>query len=312
MFKQQNDQYIELDLIESIQTIWKAKLKIFFFTFVVTTIVVAISFQIKPTYQATCSFIIKNNSNLSSPLASLIGSNTALNLPMFSSNPAISDIKEVIESNSIAEDVVKKLNLETFWLKNDSKTNPTLLNSITRLKSMLKLGKPKHSGNIIVLNVQSKDPALAKNIANTYQEVISTYYQELYAKDIKTKKLFIEKQLPLVEAKLLSIENRYKGFLNLVPSNINIAGSKSIEGIRIQRELEIQNNLYILLKKEHEKIKLERLNTIHNFVILDEAVRPQYPIKPKKKKMAILTLFLSGFLGIAFTLLKPRKSTRFI
>jgi len=289
----------EIDLIEYINVIWKRRWLIFCIIIITTVVTGVVSFMLPPLYEAETSFIIKKGTNNSGSLSALLGQNIPSALSMFSArNVALDDTKNIIKSHLIAEKVAKDLDLATRWMPLKDNETISLYEIAELLRGTVSLAKPEYGSNIIVLKVQDRNPELARDIANRYVQEVFAYYRNLTFKDILQRKQFIDNQLPGVEAKLKQIENKYKNFAQLLPSGVRSAGLKSIEGIRLSRELEIQNNLYILLKKEQETVKLELAKISDSFLILDKAVKPKLPIRPQKKLNVLLALMLSGILGI--------------
>ena len=69
---------------------------------------------------------------------------------------------------------------------------------------------------------------------------------------------------------------------------------KAIELARLQRQLEVDKNTYILITEKLEETKISEAGQQENVRIIDYAIEPLYPIKPKKK----LNLLLGALLGL--------------
>ncbi len=69
---------------------------------------------------------------------------------------------------------------------------------------------------------------------------------------------------------------------------------KAIELARLQRQLEVDKNTYILITEKLEETKISEAGQQENIRIIDYAIEPLYPIKPKKK----LNLLLGALLGL--------------
>jgi len=63
---------------------------------------------------------------------------------------------------------------------------------------------------------------------------------------------------------------------------------------RLQRQLEVDKNTYILITEKLEETKISEAGQQENVRIIDYAIEPLYPIKPKKK----LNLLLGALLGL--------------
>ena len=286
----------EIDIIEYISIIWKRRRLLLLIVSVTTVISIIVSLLLTPIYGAKTSFILKASSNTNNQISSLINSNVPAGLSwMLSESPAIADLKEIINSSLIAERVLDKLDLvAVFQKQSDEKLTKT--HFVRALSDKIEIDNAEYSNNVIVLKVEDKSPTLAANIANTYVQEIDQFYQDMNYKNTLQRKKFIEEQLFLVKAQLNQIENKYKNFSKL--SGLAAAGSSSIEGIRLMRELEIQSNLYILLKKEDQALEMDIARAKDIFMILEKAVVPDGPIRPSKKKFVIVSVLISLLMGL--------------
>ncbi|MFC1478336.1 Wzz/FepE/Etk N-terminal domain-containing protein [Candidatus Margulisiibacteriota bacterium] len=287
----------EINLLEYLTVIWKRKWLIFLLVFISVLGTYYVSSQEEPIYEAKTSFIINAKASGRNQIASFLGDNF---IPALfpGGGTHVSDIKEIINSTVLVEKVVEDMDLIEKWLEENGGEPLKKRDAVEKLKGNILIGEPKYSGNVIVLRVEDKDPELAKIIANTYVDEIKSFYQNLTMKDVSLRKGFLEKKISEVKANLRSIENEYQRFSNLLPAGAAAAGTKSIEGIRIARELEIQSNLYILLKKEYEAVKLDISKATNFLMVLDKAETPRSPVRPNIKKNVLIALILSCFLGV--------------
>ncbi|TDT67863.1 uncharacterized protein involved in exopolysaccharide biosynthesis [Hypnocyclicus thermotrophus] len=69
---------------------------------------------------------------------------------------------------------------------------------------------------------------------------------------------------------------------------------------KLEQELNVNIEVYKMLRVEYEKTKLEVLNKKSMITILDSAIDPKYPDKPNKKLIVVISFVLGGFLGIFF------------
>ena len=82
--------------------------------------------------------------------------------------------------------------------------------------------------------------------------------------------------------------------------NRNYSDSPSLllEFERILRELEVQKQLYITLKREYEMTQIKEVEDSDIFHILDEPEIPLNKTRPKKKLIVVLATFFSFSLGV--------------
>ncbi|MCH7309108.1 polysaccharide biosynthesis tyrosine autokinase [Acinetobacter sp. NIPH 1852] len=74
--------------------------------------------------------------------------------------------------------------------------------------------------------------------------------------------------------------------------------------LQLYREVEVKTQLYTALLNSYQQLRIAKAGEIGNVRIVDTAVEPVEPIKPKKLQILILAIFLGGFLGTLIALLR--------
>lgn len=74
--------------------------------------------------------------------------------------------------------------------------------------------------------------------------------------------------------------------------------------LQLYREVEVKQQLYTGLLNTYQQLRIAKAGEIGNVRIVDTAVEPIEPIKPKKLLILILSIFLGGFLGTLLALLR--------
>ena len=74
--------------------------------------------------------------------------------------------------------------------------------------------------------------------------------------------------------------------------------------LQLYREVEVKTQLYTALLNSYQQLRIAKAGEIGNVRIVDTAVLPIEPIKPKKLQILILAIFLGGFLGTLLALLR--------
>ena len=93
---------------------------------------------------------------------------------------------------------------------------------------------------------------------------------------------------------LSGIVQQYRRELNRLPA-------KSLELANLQREAQVNNNIYIMLREKYEENRIAEAGQIGSVRIIDFAKEPELPIKPKKKMNLLLGLMLGLGLGVGLT-----------
>lgn len=79
--------------------------------------------------------------------------------------------------------------------------------------------------------------------------------------------------------------------------------------LQLFREVEVKQQLYTGLLNSYQQLRIAKAGEIGNVRIVDTAVEPIEPIKPKKLLILILSVFLGGFLGTLLALLRNMMRT---
>ena len=74
--------------------------------------------------------------------------------------------------------------------------------------------------------------------------------------------------------------------------------------LQLFREIEVKQQLYTGLLNSYQQLQISKAGEIGNVRIIDTAVEPIKPIKPKKLQILVLALFLGAFLGTLLALLR--------
>jgi len=116
----------------------------------------------------------------------------------------------------------------------------------------------------------------------------------------------------LVDAKL-KIENEIKGLSAQIDALRGILAKyeeelaalpeQGLELARLQRQLQVEQNTYLLMKEKLEETKISEAGQKENVRIVDTAIEPDYPVKPKKKLNFLLGALIGLGLGVGLTFL---------
>ncbi|MCL5768329.1 polysaccharide biosynthesis tyrosine autokinase [Acinetobacter sp. ANC5681] len=79
--------------------------------------------------------------------------------------------------------------------------------------------------------------------------------------------------------------------------------------LQLYREVEVKTQLYTALLNSYQQLRIAKAGEIGNVRIVDTAVEPVEPIKPKKLQVLVLAIFLGGFIGTLIALLRNMLRT---
>ncbi len=143
--------------------------------------------------------------------------------------------------------------------------------------------------------VQDKLQEEAQRIANT--SMVADPLQ--IAQKLIAEILDVETQMKALQAKvdaLREVVDEYELELERLPG-------QGLELARLQRRVEVDQNTYILLTQKLEETKIADAGQKDIIRILDRAIEPLSPIKPKKKLNLLLGALLGIGLGVGLTFL---------
>ena len=79
--------------------------------------------------------------------------------------------------------------------------------------------------------------------------------------------------------------------------------------LQLYRDVKVNTELYTSLLNSYQQLKISKAGEIGNVRIIDTAVEPVKPIKPKKLIVLILSIFVGGFIGVLIALLRNMLRT---
>jgi len=241
----------------------------------------------RPVYEGKATVLIRAvGSSAMSQYAGLAG---MLGINLGSSGGNIGDLTELLKSRAVALKVLEDLKL-TKRIKGWDAPNLKKEYLAASVSGMLK--PPKTTGNVLEIKAEADDPQLAADLANGYFNALSYFWNELNYTEAQKKLKYIQAELPRVEQDLKLVENKLK----LAPRS---ATGFSLSGQGgLQRDYDIYNSVYTMLRKEYESTKLEASKELPPFSLLDPALKPKTPVKPKVKLNTMIGLVLGAFMGI--------------
>ena len=156
--------------------------------------------------------------------------------------------------------------------------------------------RPVRDTQLIELSVESDDPQLAMEIANTLPEVFIQQNAAMQVSRFASSKENLSEQLAIIES---DMEATQQAINDLQDSE---SAADQAELARLQTtKTQYQNNFASLLQS-YEEIRLAEVQTMDNIVIAEPARLPRFPIKPRKLQNTLLAAVVGCMLavGVAF------------
>ena len=179
-------------------------------------------------------------------------------------------------------------------------------NLILLLKGEVIGGAVNRRTRAVTISATTHDPDLSAALANEILNQMENFFTNRIKTVATSQRMMIENRLENVADSLKISED---SLLKFNESNRNIGNSPTlkIEEMRLAREVEIMNTLYIELTRQLEVAKISELKYKPILNILEDAVPPLERSAPQRKK--IVMIFLIGGFVMAASYLKLKEIT---
>lgn len=290
---------------------------IFITTFIFVFFGVVFSLLVTPQYNCTTKFSyeLPSSSKMIGSLSSLAamaglgGASSSDNMLMF--------LDDIINSKDFLEPILDSAwqidelsdstaKLHEIWdLKPDSTENffqrTLTLQSLKEIRKHMAFSIDK-SSNLMSFTTSFKTPYLSYQI-NEY--VVTKINETLLASTTNKShlnRIFIEERLGEAKDVLLNSENKLKLFRDR--NHVLTSAFLILEQARLQRELEIEQEIFIQLRKQYELARIEEQKDLPAVTVIDMAYIPVERDFPKRKLIVILTFIIGTFIGFIVAILR--------
>ena len=250
-----------VELKEIVATLWRAKWMIVLVTLLAATGAYVISRQTTPVYEASTTLLIDQ-----AP-----ASQTSDSASIAASQRLARTYTELLTKRPVIDETLLLLGLETSLESTGSSIRVQLIEQT----------------QLIELKVQSSDPVLAAELANTIVQVFTDQNQALQAGRFADSKASLSAQLDAVD---LQIRAREVAIANMGAPRTSI-GIAELE--RLQAELAQFQSSYSNLLQSYEQVRTAEARTISNVIQVEPAEPPSRPIRPR----VMLNTVLAGAIG---------------
>ena len=167
---------------------------------------------------------------------------------------------------------------------------------IVEFRNMINITKDRLSP-LVTLEVSAFEPLFSAQLSSTIIQKSGEIQRELKTNRVKQKRLFIEERLIEVSTDMKKMAKELREFREY---NRNLSNSPSLEMKfeEMKREIELQNNLYITLRTQLEKAKIDEVERDHMVQIIDGPNVPAKLTSPKKGLSIVLSMFFGFFISI--------------
>ncbi len=214
-----------------------------------------------------------------------------------------SDLLISLLNNTYETDKYGNISLEKILIKQHNLSKYKAMNQknrvIAKFREMIKISKDRTSP-IVNINVQAFEPYFASNLAKDLILKSSLIQRELKTNRVRQKRLFIEERLNQVSTEMKNMEMELRRFRE---NNRNLSSSPSLQ-MKVQemgREVDLQNSLYVTLKTQYEKAKIDEVGRDDMVQQIDGPSIPTNLTSPKRG-LSIAMAILFGLFSSFFTI----------
>ncbi|MFT7823242.1 MAG: polysaccharide biosynthesis tyrosine autokinase [Sulfurimonas sp.] len=184
---------------------------------------------------------------------------------------------------------------------------------LSTLYTYLQTGKDMES--VSVANLGFADPSLSAMIgklqdATIKKKLLREDYTEMYPEVVKLSKTIstlkatitstVKNLKQSTEEKRALLENAietHRAVLEKLPADERMFG-------QLQRKFVVNEKIYSYLLEKRSETAMLKATTVSSNRVIDHALYPKEPIKPKRKLIVLVGLILGLILGIAFAMIK--------
>lgn len=282
--------------------------KVFIAIFLTIIIGSLVKVLLTPSSYVAITTVLPGKSAEQSPLRSLAAAGLAMGFSVPTGGYYSSLYEPILTSRGIITNVLmtkftspktgKKLPLINI-LDIDLETHEERLSLgyLTFQRGMLSVSVDKIS-RITTIKIESESPKLSSDIAEALVKELDAFIRETNIEKAKENKVFINDRLDETLILLQDAEQELKKFRE-TNKRIEKSPDLQLQQGRLLREVRIQEELYLTLKKELEIAKIEEVKSIPMVKVLDRAVPPISKYKPKRTYIMTVSIFFAFILGVA-------------
>ncbi len=156
---------------------------------------------------------------------------------------------------------------------------------------------------LVKVSFTANKPELAAAVVNRYLELLNAYNLETRQSRARRRREFVETRVAAANSELRAAEERLKTFIER-----NRLWEQSpelrLEHDRLQREVQVAQEVYLTLKREYETARVEEVNDTPVLTVVDSAVPPVRHAWPRRRFSVSVALALGLALGLAAALLR--------
>ncbi len=293
----------EINLKDILDVLFRQKMMVLWFIVLCIATSLIISFTMKPLYEGKTQLLIRTSGSSGASQIAGLASMMGMSLGGGSSGGgSIIEIEELIQTPAVERRVREVL------------AGHPSLEGVSMPEIDLGKLKTKSKGSILDITVRHENRVLAADIADSYVDAVSYYWNKLNVTEARKKREYLEAQIPVAEAELDKAQNRLKRLTYLIAPSKSLVGgqsAKTLDMMRLEKELEIQMAIYQMLRTEYANTMVQEAKEVSPFSDIEKAEVPMSPVVPNKKLNLAVGMLLGLFGGVFFAFLKDYFQTEY-
>lgn len=169
-------------------------------------------------------------------------------------------------------------------------------NLLKKLDDLIEYEHNEETGLYIIM-VLMPEPELATEIAAYIPSIIKDYINNKHKLKVRNDLNYIDKRYQQLNEELKAVEAEYKKFRQ---RNMLVGRSPDLqlELERLERKLNLKEQVYLTLKQEREKAMIELVKKTPVINVLDEPIVPFNKEKPKRKLIVFISTIIGGIVSL--------------
>jgi len=184
-----------------------------------------------------------------------------------------------------------------------------LENGVARLRKLLTVSIERRTG-VASVTVEMPHPDLAASVANDCLHLLDVYNRETRQSQGRQRRQFVEGRVAGVNATLTAVEDSLRRFYEANREWQSAPRLRFEEG-RLNRRVQVQQELLISLMQQLESAKMAEVNDVPVITVVDPAVPPTRKSSPRRK-LLVLGVWLLTFLTISVAVLLGAYRSHFV
>jgi uncharacterized protein involved in exopolysaccharide biosynthesis len=166
---------------------------------------------------------------------------------------------------------------------------------------------------VLMIKASWSDPQMAADLANAFFKALQAYDQDIRSASAKERATFIGTQIDLTATRLKTAEDDLREFRQrnrlLMRADtgsgrgaIPVPPELELRRDQLQREVTVQSELYLTLKKAFDQARIAELDEASGLVVIEEASPPVTPTGLARRRLAAGGCLIGFALGCVLVL----------